>query len=142
MRCFALAALALAACRPAAPEERYGFVARLGSDTVSVESVTRRGSTVTSDAVDRFPRVRRRHTRIEIGPDGGIRRLVMDIHAPSEPAGQRERRVVAEVTGDSVRVTRQAARERPCVPSRPPAGWPWRTSRRCTACTSCTSPPR
>jgi hypothetical protein len=110
MKSFAFAALTLvlAACGPTAPAgERYGFVARLGRDTVSVESVTRRGNTVTSDAVDRFPRVRRRHTEIELGPDGAIRRLVMDIHTPSEPVAQRERHVVAEVTADSVRVTRR-----------------------------------
>jgi len=107
MRRFALAALALAACRPAAPAERYGFIARLGRDTISVESVTRRGDTVTTDAVDRFPRVRRRHTRVELGPGGAIRRLVMDIHTPSEPAGERERRVVAEVTADSVRILKR-----------------------------------
>jgi len=104
---FALAAVALLACTPAAPTERYGFIARLGRDTVSVESVTRRGNTVTSDAVDRFPRVRRRHTRIELGPDGGIRHLVMDIHTPSEPPEQRERRVEADVTTDSVRVSKR-----------------------------------
>jgi len=108
MKRFVLAALTLAACGPAAPAaERYGFVARLGRDTVSVESVTRLGDTVTSDAVDRFPRVRRRHTRIELGPGGEIRRLAMDIHTPSEPAAQRERHVVAEVTADSVRVTKR-----------------------------------
>ena len=103
----ALAALALLSCGPTAPAERYGFVARLGRDTVSVESVTRRGSTVVSDAVDRFPRVRRRHTEIELGPDGGIRRLVMDIHTPSEPADQRERRVEATVTRDSVHIVKK-----------------------------------
>ena len=107
MRRFALLALAAVACTPGAPAEHYGFVARLGRDTVSVEQVTRSGNTVTSDAVDRFPRVRRRHTRIELRPDGGIRRLVMDIHTPSEPAAQRERHVVAEVTEDSVRVTKR-----------------------------------
>ena len=62
-----LAALAVIACRPGEPEQRYGFIARLGSDTVSVESVTRRGNTVVVDGVDRFPRVRRRHTEIELG---------------------------------------------------------------------------
>ncbi|HEU4556881.1 MAG TPA: DUF2911 domain-containing protein [Longimicrobium sp.] len=107
MKRFAFAVLMLAACGPAAPAEQYGFVARLGRDTIAVESVTRRGNTVISDAVDRFPRVRRRHTRIELGSDGGIRRLVMEIHTPSEPAGQRERRVVAEVTADSVRVSKR-----------------------------------
>ncbi|MGZ8376119.1 MAG: DUF2911 domain-containing protein [Gemmatirosa sp.] len=111
MQRLVLAALALLACAPAAssdaPAERYGFIARLGHDTVSVESVTRRGNTVTSDAVDRFPRVRRRHTEIELRPDGGVRRLVMDIHTPSEPAEQRERRVVVDVTADSVHVAKQ-----------------------------------
>ena len=107
MRRFAFAALAAVACGPSAPAEQYGFVARLGRDTVSVESVTRRGNIVTTDAVDRFPRVRRRHTRIELGPGGVIRRLVMDIHTPSEPPEQRERQVVAEVTADSVRISKQ-----------------------------------
>jgi len=107
MRRFAFVALAALACSPSAPAEHYGFVARLGRDTVSVEHVTRSGNTVTSDAADRFPRVRRRHTRIELSPDGAIRRLVMDIHTPSEPAEQRERHVVAEVTVDSVLISKQ-----------------------------------
>jgi hypothetical protein len=105
MRRLAFATLALlAACGPASSAEEYGFIARLGRDTVSLENVTRSGSTVTIDGVDRFPRVRRRHTRVELEPDGRIRRLVMDIHTPSEPADQRERHVAAEVTADSVRI--------------------------------------
>ena len=100
MKRFVLAALALLACGTTAPTQQYGFITRLGRDTVAVESVTRQGNTVTSDAVDRFPRVRRRHTEIELRPDGGIRHLVMDIHTPSEPAEQRERHVVADVTAD------------------------------------------
>ena len=99
-----LAALAVIACRPAEPEQRYGFLARLGNDTVSVESITRRGNTVVVDGVDRFPRVRRRHTEIELGPGSSIRHLVMDIHTPSEPANQRERHVTADVTADSVHI--------------------------------------
>jgi hypothetical protein len=99
-----LAALAVIACRPAEPEQQYGFIARLGNDTVSVESITRRGNTVVVDGVDRFPRVRRRHTEIELGPGSTIRHLVMDIHTPSEPANQRERHVTADVTADSVHI--------------------------------------
>lgn len=99
-----LAALAAIACRPAEPEHRYGFIARLGSDTISVESVTRRGNRVVVDGVDRFPRVRRRHTEIELGSGSAIRHLVMDIHTPSEPANQRERHVTADVTADSVHI--------------------------------------
>jgi hypothetical protein len=99
-----LATLAAFACRPAEPEQRYGFIARLGSDTVSVESITRRGNKVVVDGVDRFPRVRRRHTEIELGSESTIRHLVMDIHTPSEPANQRARHVTADVTADSVHI--------------------------------------
>ncbi|MEO8225944.1 MAG: DUF2911 domain-containing protein [Gemmatimonadota bacterium] len=106
-----LAAVATAAalfqgCSVNSPAEHFGFVARLGHDTVSVESVTRRGNTLVSDEVDRFPRVRRRHTEIRLGDGGTIRHLIMDITTPSEPENQRERRVVADVTSDSVHITK------------------------------------
>src|SRR6476660_468065 len=98
MRHVIAAGLALVACRPSQPEEHYGFVTRLGRDTIAVERVTRQGNRVTSDEADRFPRVRQRHTEIELGPNGGIRRLVMDITTPSEPTNQRHRRVTVNVT--------------------------------------------
>jgi hypothetical protein len=101
-----LAALAVISCRPAEPEQRYGFITRLGNDTISVEGVTRRGNKVVVDGVDRFPRVSRRHTEIELGPGSTIRHLVMDISTPSEPANQRERRVTADVTPDSVHMVK------------------------------------
>jgi hypothetical protein len=107
MKRFVLAALVLQACSASKPAERYGFIARLGRDTISIESVTRQGSTVTSDEVDRFPRVRQRHTEITLGPDGAIQRLVMDIHTPSEPSAQRDRHVVADVTRDSVHLSKK-----------------------------------
>src|SRR3954451_1342994 len=91
-------------CRPSGPEQKYGFIARLGNDTISVERVTRRGNEVVVDGVDRFPRVRRRHTEIELGAGSTIRHLEMDIHTPSEPANQRERRGTADVTADSVHI--------------------------------------
>jgi Protein of unknown function (DUF2911) len=103
MRLLLLSALAAVACRRE-PEQRYGFITRLGNDTISVESVTRRGNTVIVDGVDRFPRVRRRHTEIELGDGSAIRHLVMDITTPSEPANQRERHVTADVTADSVHI--------------------------------------
>src|SRR5438093_4210905 len=106
MKLFRLLPLVLAACSRQ-PMERYGFVARLGNDTVSLESVSRRGNTVTSDEVDRFPRLRKRHTVVTLGPAGEIRRLVMEIETPSEPANERERRVVADVTTDSVLLTKR-----------------------------------
>src|SRR4051812_14495537 len=108
MRRIALLALLVAACTRG-PAERYGFVARLGDDTVSLESVTRRGNTLVSDEVDRFPRVHKRHTEITLGPESEIRRLVMDITTPSEPEKQRERQVIANVTTDSVLLTKRDA---------------------------------
>ncbi|MEO8578098.1 MAG: DUF2911 domain-containing protein [Gemmatimonadales bacterium] len=99
--------LALAACKNNQPRERYGFVAQLGRDTVSVESVTRQGNTVVSDEVDRFPQVRQRHTEITLGDDGSIRKLVMDIHTPSEPENERDRHVEADVSGNSVSVSKR-----------------------------------
>jgi hypothetical protein len=50
--------------------------------------------------------VRRRHTEIELGDGSTIRHLAMDIHTPSEPANQRERRVTADVTADSVHIVK------------------------------------
>lgn len=102
---FLSAALLLVSCHRS-PTEYYGFITRLGNDTISVESVTRQGNTVTSDEVDRFPRVRVRHSVIELNPNGSIRRLVMDIHTPSEPANKRECKVVADVTDDSVHLSK------------------------------------
>jgi hypothetical protein len=99
--------LLLTACADRQPAERYGFIARLGRDTVSVESVTRRGNTVVSDEVDRFPILRRRHTEITLGDNGAIEKLVMDIHTPSEPANERDRHVEANVGSDSVHITKR-----------------------------------
>src|SRR5947207_2130400 len=107
MRYLAFAAsLAIVACNPGGPTEQYGFVARLGRDTVSLERVTRQGNRIASDEVDRFPRVRRRHTEIELGEDGSIRHLVMDIQTSSEPDSQRNRRVVADFAHDTVVLTK------------------------------------
>lgn len=106
MKRLALVCLLAAACGGDRSGERYGFVARLGSDTISAERVTRVGDTLTSDEVDRFPRVRRRHTRVVLAPDGSIRQLVMDILTPSAAANKdRNRRFTADITGDSLKVT-------------------------------------
>ena len=102
-----LASLALAACAKPGPAEHYGFVARLGNDTVSLENVTRTGNTVTSDEVDRFPRVHERHSEITLAPNGGIRHLVMDITTPSDPDTWSPRHIVADVSGDSVIMTKR-----------------------------------
>lgn len=103
----AIVILALAACQSNKPAENYGFLALLGNDTVSVERVTRRGDEIVSDEVDRFPRVRRRHTLIRMAADGTIKHLEMDIRTPSEPSNQRERHVTADVSSDSVHITKR-----------------------------------
>ena len=105
---FLSAIIILASCK-SQPAEHYGFLTLLGQDTISVESVAREGNTVTSEEVDRFPLVRVRHTVIKLAPDGSIRHLVMDIHTPGEPANQRDRKVIADVTPDTVRITKTDA---------------------------------
>jgi len=107
MKRIVLAALVLAGCRAAPPAEHYGFVARLGNDTVAVESVTRSGNTLTSDEADRFPVVRQRHTVITLGPNGGVERLVSDVHEPNLPPGQRDRHITAEVRNDTVHLEKK-----------------------------------
>jgi hypothetical protein len=99
------AALLLAGCGSGPPLERYGFIARLGRDTLSVESVTRYRHRIVSDEVDRFPEVRRRHTELELAGDGSLRHMDMHVLTPSAAARSRDRRIVADITHDSVRVT-------------------------------------
>ena len=78
----------------------------LGRDTISIESITRQGNTLTSDEVDRFPEVRIRHTVVDLNDDGSIQHLVMNIHTPGEPSGQRDRKVVADVAGNTVHLSK------------------------------------
>lgn len=107
MRRLLLVLCALAACTESRPAEHYAFVTRLGNDTICLENVLRRGNELTIDAVDRFPRVHERHAEVTLAPNGGLRRLVMDITTPSEPSNQRARRVVVDVTADSVLMTKR-----------------------------------
>jgi hypothetical protein len=100
------AALAALACAAAPPAEQYGFVARLGNDTVSVERIERSPTRLVADGVDRWPFVRRRHTEFDLAPDGRIRQMVMDIRTPNGPSPrERGRRVTARFTDDAVRIT-------------------------------------
>ena len=104
--CLFLCAMASAFSCNTPAAKSYGFLTMLGHDTISVESITRKGNTLTSDEVDRFPRVHIRHTVVDLNDDGGIRHLVMDIYTPSEPSGQRNREVVADVANNSVHLTK------------------------------------
>jgi Protein of unknown function (DUF2911) len=99
-------AFLLLSCGHTPPTEHYGYITRLGLDTISVEDVTRQDNTITSDEVDRFPRVQVRHTVVNLAADGSIKHLEMDIHTPSESADEQERKVVADVTADSVHISK------------------------------------
>ncbi len=102
---FLIAVVSLLSCN--APKvKRYGFLTMLGRDTISIESISRQGNRLTSDEVDRFPGVERRHTVVDLNDDGSIRHLVMIIHTPSEPSGQRDRKVVADVVGNKVQLSK------------------------------------
>jgi hypothetical protein len=102
---FCSAMISMLSCNVPIPE-RYGFLTMLGRDTISVESITRKGNKLTSDEVDRFPGVRIRHTVVDLNDDGSIRHLEMNIHTPSEPSGQRDRKIVADVTGNKVHLSK------------------------------------
>jgi hypothetical protein len=104
--CFFLCASILLLSCNTSPAKRYGFLTMLGHDTISIENITRRGNTLTSDEVDRFPSVRIRHTVVDLNDDGSIRHLVMEIHTPSESSGQRDRKVVADVENNKVHLSK------------------------------------
>ena len=50
-----LGVLLVVMCGGCSPE-KYGIVARLGNDTISIERITRRGRRVVSDVAERSPR--------------------------------------------------------------------------------------
>ena len=94
------------ACNAATPAEHYGFIALLGSDTVSVERVSRSPTRLVTDGVDRWPFVRRRHTEFDLAPDGRIRRMVMDVRTPNGPsARERGRRITADFSNEKVTIS-------------------------------------
>jgi Protein of unknown function (DUF2911) len=86
--------------------KRYGFLTMLGQDTISVETIIRKGNTLETDEVDRFPRVRVRHTVVKLNDDGGIRHLEMAIHTPSEGSSERDRTVVADIIHNNVHLSK------------------------------------
>jgi hypothetical protein len=94
------------ACSSATPPERYGFVTVLGVDTVSVERIARTPTRLVTDGVDRWPFVRLRHTEFELGSDGKIRHMVMDVRTPNgQSPRERWRRVTADVSRNEVKVS-------------------------------------
>ncbi|MEO8201822.1 MAG: DUF2911 domain-containing protein, partial [Gemmatimonadota bacterium] len=99
------AILLVAGCSTAPPTEQYGFLARLGQDTISVESVSRYPGRIVSEEVDRFPDVRQRRTEITLAKDGSPQHMDMRVLIPSAEARSQERRIVADFSHDEVRVS-------------------------------------
>jgi hypothetical protein len=94
------------ACSNATSPERYGFVTVLGDDTVAVERIARAPTRLVTDGVDRWPFVRRRHTRFDLAPDGTIRHMVMDVRTPNgRSPRERGRRVTADFSDNAVTVS-------------------------------------
>ena len=101
-----LVVLFLLACTAATPPERYGFLATLGNDTVSVERVSRSPTRLVADGVDRWPFVRRRHTEFDLAADGRIRHMVMDVRTPNGRTPQeRGRRITADFSKSAVTIS-------------------------------------
>jgi hypothetical protein len=108
-----LGILAAPSCRHASAEnaETWGFVATLGTDTTSVERVTREGDRVTGDAVGRSPVVVRRRWEATIAPDGSVRRWVMDTHIPNAPEGERDLHHEIERKDGTIHMVRRTGRD-------------------------------
>ena len=99
-------ALATASCARETSES-WGFVATLGSDTTSVERITREGDRIVSEAVGRSPMVVRRRWEATLAPDGSVRRWSMDTHIPNAPPGESELHHEMELSDGTIRLVRQ-----------------------------------
>lgn len=99
-------ATALALLPAALAAQSYGFVARLGCDTVAVEKIVRTEQELVGDLVERNPQVIIRHYDAFLSPDGTVRRITVDSKmgnpAPGLPATQT---VIADFSPDSMHVT-------------------------------------
>jgi len=102
----AVVLLAVAACGPAGNVQHYGFVTTIGRDTIAVERISRAGNSFSSDEVDRFPRVKERHTEVELNDDGSIKHIVMDMHTPSEFDKKGDEHIEANVSRGRVEITK------------------------------------
>ena len=105
-----IVAVAAVSCRQE-DSETWGFVATLGSDTTSVEHVTREGDHIEGEAVGRSPVVVRRRWEATLAPDGSLRRWVMDTHIPNAPVGERDLHHEIERVDGTIRLVRQTGKD-------------------------------
>ncbi|HEX6132739.1 MAG TPA: DUF2911 domain-containing protein [Longimicrobiales bacterium] len=102
-----VAVLVTASCARESAES-WGFVATLGTDTTSVERITREGDRITSEAVGRSPLVVRRRWEATLAPDGSLRRWSMDTHIPNAPPGESDLHHEVDLRNGTIRLVRQA----------------------------------
>lgn len=93
-----------------APGQKYGFIARLGRDTIAVERITRTGLRVVIDQVEYAPRVITRHAEMSLAPDGTMRTLKIDI-TTANPYGAEPPsiQVTATFDRDSVHIAHKSS---------------------------------
>jgi hypothetical protein len=105
----ALVILATSACA----REEYGWVARLGNDTTSIERITRTRRKIVSDLVQQSPQVIRIHWEADLNQDGSLRRWTMRKtflqHTADEAA---DAEYVADFGRGTVHVTQRVGSER------------------------------
>ncbi|HEX9895993.1 MAG TPA: DUF2911 domain-containing protein [Gemmatimonadales bacterium] len=87
-------------------QQSYGFIARLGRDTLVVERVTRSANRLEGQVVSRTPRVVMRHYVADLAPDGTVRRIGVSVRTPNPaPNAPREQHVTVEFGRDTLPVT-------------------------------------
>lgn len=111
-RAIALPLLALLSVACAESDsETWGFVATLGSDTTSVERITRDGNRITGIALGRSPLVVLRRWEATLAPDGSYSSWSMDTRVANAEPGQTELHHELHLSDGSVRLVRQTGRD-------------------------------
>lgn len=87
--------------------ETWGFIATLGSDTTSVERITREGDRITGEAVGRSPLVVLRRWEATLAPDGSLRSWSMDTRIANASAGESRLHHEMDLAGSTIRLVRQ-----------------------------------
>jgi len=93
--------LALLLTLTLAVQDSGAFVARLGTDTLSLEQYTRTGSRLRGEYVIRTPRTVHRIYTVDLNPDGTIRRAEIVTHNIGGGPGPMETRLTIEFVGDT-----------------------------------------
>lgn len=106
MKIIGAPSLILLCLAAACSRQEYGFVARLGNDTTSVEHITRSSRRIASDVVERSPRVMRKHWEVSLDRNGQVRSWTMTKQILNPAAGEPSSATYRmDFRGDSVLVT-------------------------------------